>query len=241
MIDQLKVREFIDKNHSVETISEDLPLNKAKSIMILKDYSQLAVQTNGQGIQAISWKSIGKAELMNDSISFVKDCLEEPAILKEEKSFVKYLKLIAKKDYVFVQNSKKELTGIITTYDMTMRFNDFLKPYMEIGLIEEALRKVIREKLDHEEVSLRYDLKDEKEVTKKVSDLTFFEYLRIIGDKENWDSGALKNLDRKTFLNHLDSIREIRNKIAHYSPNPLSESEKYQLEVTRELLLNMCT
>lgn len=240
MIDRLRVKEFIDQNHPVKTVSEDIPLRKAKSIMILKDYSQLAVKS-GSEIHAISWKSIGKAELLDGSVSLVKDCLEEPVILDENKSFVKFLKLIAKKDYIFVQNSKKELTGIITTYDMTMRFNDFLKPYMEIGLIEESIRNLIRNKLEKEEVSLNYHKKEETEVEKKISDLTFFEYLRIIGDKENWSSIGFNNLDRKTFLNHLDNIRKIRNKIAHYSPKPLSESEKYELKVTRELLLKMCT
>ena len=238
MIDRLKVKEFVDQDHPVKKVSEDIPLQKAKSVMVLKNYSQLAVKSRSE-ISAISWKSIGTAELLNDSVNLVKDCIEEPVVIDENKSFVKFLKLIAKKDYIFVQNSKKELTGIITTYDMTMRFNDFLKPYMEIGLIEESIRNIIRDKLGKEEVNLKYDGREESEVEKEISDLTFFEYTRVIGNRDNWSSLGFNNLDRKVFVNHLDNIRGIRNKIAHYSPKPLSESEKYKLKVTRDLLLKM--
>jgi len=239
MIDKLKVKEFIDDQHPVDTISEDLPLNKAKSQMILKDYSQLAVTTNNNQIKAISWKSIGKAELINGKIEFVKDCLEEPAMIDENDTFIKYLKLIAKKDYVLVKNNTGKLVGIITTYDMTMRFNEFLKPYMQIGIIEESLRKIIKTRITDNEITLKSPRKDEKEISKKITDLTFFEYLKIIGNKENWGKLELNELDRSSFLSHLDKIRDIRNKIAHYSPNPITESEKYSLKVTSELLLDM--
>lgn len=241
MIDKLKVKEFIDEHHPVGTISEDLPLSKAKSQMILNDYSQLAVITNNKQLKAISWKSIGKAELINGKIEKVKDCLEEPALINESDTFIKYLKLIAKKDYVLVKNNDGKLVGIITTYDMTMRFNEFLKPYMQIGIIEESLRQIINTIVADNEITLKSPRNEEKEISKKITDLTFFEYLNIIGSEENWKKLDLKDLDRSSFLSHLDKIREIRNKIAHYSPNPITESEKYSLKVTSELLLEIST
>ncbi|MEX0662466.1 MAG: hypothetical protein WEA58_07825 [Balneolaceae bacterium] len=241
MIDKLKVKEFIDDQHPVETISEDLPLSKAKSLMILNDYSQLAVTTNNNHLKAISWKSIGKSELINGKIENVKDCLEEPAIIRENDTFIKYLKLIAKKDYVFVNNDKDKLSGIITTYDMTMRFDEFLKPYMQIGIIEEALRQIIKKFTNSQKVSIKSPGKKEKEQLKKITDLTFFEYLNLIGSENNWRGLGFNELDRSSFISHMHEIRGIRNKIAHYSPNPITESEKYRLKVTSDLLLEICS
>ncbi|HYX09527.1 MAG TPA: hypothetical protein VE912_22545 [Bacteroidales bacterium] len=242
MNDELKVKDLTREIY--EPISIDTPINKAKSIMALNDYSQLAVvDKNKKHIKAISWKSIGKAELMNKTIKTVRDCLEESVFIDEEKPIVKYLKLTAKKEYIFVRSTKSKLTdklsGIITTYDLIMRFNDFLKPYMELWYIEDALRDIIKKRglvLDGVKKSLPPE--EAKDDSLKINELSFSEYLDIIGHKENWEKIDLNGLDRKEFIKSLDSIRVTRNKVAHFKSS-LSEEEKYHLEVIRELLLEI--
>lgn len=87
--------------------------------------------------------------------------------------------------------------------------------------------------------SLKPQEKTKKRSSKEIINFTFFEYLKITGSKENWIKFELNELDRSSFLSHLNKIRDIRNKIAHYSPNLIIESEKYSLKITSELLLEI--
>jgi hypothetical protein len=63
----------------------------------------------------------------------------------------------------------------------------------------------------------------EREVT-CISDLSFGEYMRTFQNPDLCDKLGLM-IDRKSFANKLDEIRNIRNEVMHFAPNPLDSEE----------------
>ncbi|MDN5478656.1 MAG: CBS domain-containing protein, partial [Chryseobacterium sp.] len=121
MKETFKVSQFINKSDKVISCSIDDTIEKAKSLMLLNDFSQIPVlDDKGKILGAVSWKSIGKNEAFGERDNKINNYIEESAIVKENGDFLNYIKLIAKKDYILVTDLFENLVGIITTYDMTI-------------------------------------------------------------------------------------------------------------------------
>ena len=58
----------------------------------------------------------------------------------------------------------------------------------------------------------------------KASDLTLGEYARLLENPVRWQRLQLQ-LDRAEFLKPLQRIREIRNDVMHFDPDPLAEDD----------------
>ncbi|WP_432671081.1 CBS domain-containing protein [Flavobacterium sp. SM2513] len=229
MKETFKVSQFINPNFkNVTTCSITDSIEKGKTLMLLNDFSQIPVlNSENKIIGAISWKSIGKSEVVGTNSENITEYLEEPAIVKETNDFLKYIKLVAKKDYILVVNSTEELVGIITTYDMTIQFKDFLVPFLKLGIIEDCLKYLITKK------SLT--------IKKDINDLTFGEYKKIFDNEDNWNLLNLKNIDRQIFIEKLDQIRLIRNTIAHYKPEGIDSAQKFAVDSFSDILQKVCT
>ena len=61
------------------------------------------------------------------------------------------------------------------------------------------------------------------------ADLTLGEYCRLLEKEDNWKLLGL-TVHRGTFVNHLDSVRKIRNDVMHFEPDGLSEGDTKQLK-----------
>lgn len=228
MKDKFKVSEFFDSAMKIVFCYETDSILKAKSLMLLNDFSQIPVlSANEKIIGAVSWKSIGKIESLGINTPEIIDYVEESAIINESDDFLKYMKLVAKKDYVLVKNKKEELKGIITTYDMTINFRNFLIPFLHIGIIEDCIRSLIK--------------KNGIEVKKDVDDLTFGEYKKLFEKNENWDKINLKLFDKNVFLEKLDEIRILRNNIAHYKRKEISSNEIYTIISFTTMMQKVCS
>ena len=62
MTDNLKVSLFIDKNMTIVSCEMLDTIARAKTLMILNDFSQIPILADGKIQGCISWKSIGKIE-----------------------------------------------------------------------------------------------------------------------------------------------------------------------------------
>jgi len=228
MKDKFKVSEFFDSAMNVAFCYDTDSILKAKSLMLLNDFSQIPVLSpNGKILGAVSWKSIGKIESLGINTTKIIDYLEESVIINEYDDFLKYMKLVAKKDYVLVKNKKEELKGIITTYDMTINFKNFLIPFLHIGIIEDCIRHIIKE--------------TGIEVKKDVDDLTFGEYKKLFEKSENWDKINLNLLDRNVFIEKLEEIRILRNNIAHYKRKGISSEEIFSIISFTSIMQKVCS
>jgi hypothetical protein len=223
MTSELKVKHFINKGLELVTCDPDDKILTVKTKMLLNDFSQIPVTDDkNQVVGCVSWKSIGKAESINCESEFVKDYLDVPLTIYENDNFLNHLKKIAEKEYVIVVNEDREIKGILTTYDMTMYFYDFINPYLRIGIIENCIRKMIT---------------DAKIQTKKdINDLDFYNYQKILKKDENWKKLKLKSIDKETFISKIDEMRRLRNNIAHYKPKPINKSQQFLINSFANIL-----
>ena len=227
MKDKFKVSEFFDSSMKIASCHETDSILKAKSLMLLNDFSQVPVLSADEKILgAVSWKSIGKIESLGINSPYIIDYIEESAIINESDDFLKYMKLVAKKDYVLVKDKKEKLQGIITTYDMTINFKNFLIPFLHIGIIEDCIRSLIK--------------KNEIEVKKDADDLTFGEYKKLFEKDENWNKINLK-LDKNVFIEKLEEIRKLRNNIAHYKRKGISSDEIFSIISFTTMMQKVCS
>ncbi|MCF1190107.1 CBS domain-containing protein [Mangrovimonas sp. AS39] len=157
-------------------------LIKVKSIMLLNDFSQIpVVNEEKQVVGCISWRSIGKAEAMNCKSNLVKDYIEVPFVIYEKENFLNHIKKLAEREYAVVINEEQKIVGIITTYDMTMYFYDFINPHLRIGVIENCIRRLI--------------IDSGIEIKKEIDDFTFNEYKKLLEVEENWKRLGISNID----------------------------------------------
>ncbi|MDN5479415.1 MAG: hypothetical protein L0G39_21020, partial [Chryseobacterium sp.] len=94
--------------------------------------------------------------------------------------------------------------------------------FLKLGIIEDSIREIIQQK--------------EILVKKDVHDLTYGEYVKAFNQEENWSRLNLKNIDKEVFINKIDEIRLLRNKIAHYKPGGLNNSEKFIINSFAEII-----
>ena len=227
MTKDLKVQEFLNTGLDLISCYPDEEITSVKTKMLVNNFSQIPIVDNNSIILGcISWKSIGKTEALGNSSKNAKDYSESPMIIKDSDNFLNHIKTIAENEYVLVTDSKKKFKGILTTYDMTIYFYDFINPYLRIGIIEDCIRKIIKEA--------------GIELKKEVDQLTFYEYQKELDKEENWKNLKISQLNKDVFISKIDQIRSLRNRIAHYKPNRINNSEQFLINSFADLLENIC-
>ena len=106
---------------------------------------------------------------------------------------------------------------------MTIQFADLATPFFLLGEIERRIRRRADATFSVAELSAMQDPADKRTV-ESASDLTFGELIRLLEEPARWAKFSW-NLDRQTFLSALDNVRELRNEVMHFNPDPLGEKE----------------
>ena len=219
-------------NCGVISVKPQDTVEKAITLMLAHDFSQLAVMSNDRTINgAISWKTIGKRLSHENNIVEVKDAMEAAVALDDSEGLFKATKLIIDHEFVFVRSSvDKKVTGIVTATDLSEQFQFLSEPFLLIGQIENQIRNLMNGKYTVEVLqSVCSDTDPERKARiQSVADLTFGEYLRIIQSPENWEKLGLR-VDRVVFCAEMDKVREIRNDVMHFDPDGIDEEQYDQL------------
>ena len=79
---------------------------------------------------------------------------------------------------------------------------------------------------------------DSKREVNTVHDLTFGEYIRLLSSDPNWAKLGVA-LDRSAFVEQLETIRDIRNEIMHFSLDPLDDESIKLLHDTARFLAEL--
>jgi len=213
-------------NRKPTTISPDAPLSNAITIMMSHRYSQLPVMTDTRTVKGmISWESIGKRLALNRPCDSVRDFMEETyEEVQADASLLSAIQRIEANDYVLVRNRRNEISGIVTSSDLTQQFHLLSEPFLLIGEIENYIRIMLQPKFTPEELADAKDPNDEDRQVKHVTDLSFGEYIRLVEDKDRWEKLML-NFDRKWFVKELQRIRRVRNDVMHFDPDGIAEDD----------------
>lgn len=219
-------------NCGVISVNPQDTVEKAITLMLAHDFSQLAVMSNERTLNgAISWKTIGKRLSHENNLVEVKDAMETAVAIDDTEALFKATKLIIDHEYVFVRSSTdRKVTGIVTATDLSEQFQFLSEPFLLMGQIENQIRNLLNGKFTIEilrEACSDTD-PDRKERIQSVADLTFGEYLRIIQKPDNWEQLGLR-VDRSVFCAEMDMVREIRNDVMHFDPDGIDEEQYDQL------------
>lgn len=194
-------------------------LAKAMTVMRLNDFSQLAVMPTSRILDgAVTWRSIAKA-LAHDPHCKLADATEPAREHPFDRDLVDVLIELFDRDFVFVRNSTNEISGIVTAADVVLLYGKTATPFFIIGEIDHSLRAFISDAWTVEQVASICDPDGLRGIGTH-DDLTFGDYQRMLEGPERFASLGWP-LDRVTFINRLNDVREIRNGVAHFDPDPL--------------------
>lgn len=219
-------------NNKPKSVAPDDPLCKATTLMSLNDYSQLPVMTSEHHVKGmINWRSIGEALAEGNSLTFVRECIENHHEIDITMPLADATDYICQHDCVLVRGKKcNKITGIVTAADLAIQFKHNTHPFLLIGEVEHHLRNFVRGKFTVAELEKVAD--GNKEV-RGPDDLTFGGYCRLIENPGAWEKLGL-NIDRASFSARIDAVRSIRNEIVHFSADDLRPSDVEFLHKTAQ-------
>lgn len=214
-------------------VNRDTPLAEAITQMATKHFSQLPVMQNPreQKVGMVSWKSIGEQMAWGRDCKFVRDCMEHAEVIPWNTPLITAVSKIVEHQVVLVRGQDAAITGLITTTDLALEFRKLSEPFLLLGEIENQIRRLILSRFSVEDFqAIKAPVETGREVA-DFSDLTMGDYIRLLQDPDKWRRLECK-LDRKTFVDRLDSVRRIRNDVMHFHPDPV---EPEDIEMLQEI------
>src|SRR5208282_953629 len=157
--------------------------------------------------------------------SEVRQCMDSPHVISADTSLFDAINEIVNNQYVLVRDSTNKISGIVTTSDLSLQFRQLAEPFLLLGEIENHVRRII-ERGQFSEADLREccDPGAGERTVNGVYALTFGEYIRLLENEQRWLQLNLE-IDRKIFISALDKVRQIRNDVMHFDPDPVSEED----------------
>ena len=220
------------------SIHPDEPLELAVSHMIKKDFSQLPVMEGPRSLKGVvSWASIAQRQCLGVPASRVRDCTDPAHVLDLATPLFAAIESIYRHDYALVRHPDNRIGGIVTTADLSLEFHALAEPFLLIGEIENHLRRLISTRFSIDELKTAKNSTDENREVAAVDDLTLGEYIRFLQSEDKWKRLSLR-LDRAQFIKWLEDVRDVRNDVMHFDPDPVSAD---RLQLLREVASMMQT
>ncbi len=196
--------------------------------MLRHDFSQLAVMSGKrQLIGAVSWESIAKASLTRHNLSLAHVTIGATLVAADD-DLIALVPTIVGRGFVFVGAADQTLSGIVTTADLGEQFGTLAKPFLLIGEIERRLRQILAARFEFGEIADVEHRGTDARAIESVHDLTLGETTQVFAQKDLWERLGW-DIERAEFVKALDEVREIRNDVMHFSPDPLSPDQELAL------------
>jgi CBS domain-containing protein len=213
-------------NRGVIFVNPEDALTRAITLMLTKNLSQLPVMTTEREVKGmITCASIGSRLASGQPCASVKDCLERHYEVSADESLFKVIPDIAQTQYVLIRDPKdKKITGIVTGSDLSLQFQQLAEPFLLLGEIEHHIRRLIENKFTQPELAAIKDPADATRQIGSVADLSLGECIRLLESEANWSKLKLA-LDRVEFVKEAHVIRDIRNDVMHFDPDPMTEAD----------------
>ena len=231
----LRISSIPSANRGVVTVLEADSISKATTLMSLKGYSQLAIMQGVREVRGmITWESIVTRSMRAPKPATVGECRIDAQVIDSNASLFDAFLAIEKFGYVLARSKERYITGIVTSADFAAELNQHTYAFICIRTIEMLVRKKL-----HPQVLLA-DLAglEEHSRARLNSDpalLTFGENIRLLEHDQIW---ARLNVivDRTEVTQRLHDIREVRNEVMHFSPDPLDDDQKKSLKQMEDFL-----
>lgn len=220
-----RVGRLASANTKPLSVPPDSTLIQAVTLMLRHDFSQLPVMTNERDVKGmISWESIGSRLALGRNVTVVRECMKPHHEVFSNDSLFRVIAQIVEHSYVLVRSDDRTITGIVTTTDLSLQFQQLSEPFLLLSEIENHVRLLIDGKFTAEELASSKDSADADRKIESVADLTFGEYIRLLGNPVNWAKTGL-TIDRVIFIQELDQVRRIRNDVMHFDPDGITDDD----------------
>jgi restriction system protein len=216
------VRALLPDEPTIETITAGKPLAVAVTLMLVKDYSQLAVtDEDGFYAGAVSWESIGRARLASPQPT-LRDATTQVRVIDFDDELFGQIDEIYHRGYVFVRGEdRRTLIGIVTANDLARQFGTLARPFSLLEEAELRLRRHTRRCLPEDVI--------EKATPKWASNPTFGSYVHMLAPRERFELLGWP-LDHETFLDLLAKAKNIRNELMHFSGDEVPKEDLLAIE-----------
>lgn len=229
----LAVSNLRSASAGVVSVTPQSTLEQAATLMLLNDYSQLAVLAGPRNLRGVvSWKSIAQARLVSSSATLEDATVRAFEVLADQ-DLIDVLPILTMHDFVFVRDKTNLISGIVTTTDVVEEYDKLARPFFLLGELDQLLRRVI---------SQTYSFEDVKDLCAGGSggatgfdDLSMGDYQRILENPSRWAELGWP-LDRASFVERLDELREVRNDVMHFNPDPVTGDASAKLRLLIRLL-----
>lgn len=220
----LLVRDIPSATRDVKSIPPEATLAHAHAEMMAGGYSQLPVITDaGVLVGVVSWERIGHARVCSPEASLADAIDREPNVVKLTDELLRKIPLVYEAGFVLVRDEHGDICGIVTTADLTEQFRLLAEPFFLLGEIERRIRRCIEKKVPQQELSVG------SKTFSTANEMTFGDYVRFFRQDNIWTHLGWQ-IDCRLFTGKLDQIREVRNEIMHFRPDPLTATQRQRLE-----------
>ncbi len=213
-----------------ESIDWHDPISAAHTKMLKDRLPFLLVLSEGGPAGLLTWESLANAALSRRSITVVGDAaISAPISVPKSRPLSEVVDLVQQHGMVLVTDNE-QVSGIVTSEDLSARFSADRLPLMYIEEIEMQLREAVRSNLTTERIrSFGVKISDDTE-------MTLGGYPFLIREDELWNALPFSFLDRDLILEEVTFARDIRNNLSHFSADPLPDNTLNRLESLLRML-----
>ena len=223
-------------------------LTKATYLMRTKGLEQIPVITGGTLHGVVSWRSVAKA-YENGLAPTLENAMQKGSlpVADARQEFFSCLTLLREHGYLVVRGEDGSFPGVVTTTAVTDRFEGAARPFFQLGEIESLLRRVLGTRLGTDAIRAVQTNRKPDQRSGLVTDLMFGDYVRLLDGNQNkrtlaaqadanWATLGWTAMDRAQFVEHLERVKDIRNRIAHFDADPLPDALLGELATFIKLL-----
>jgi predicted transcriptional regulator len=211
----------------VVAVSPSATFEEAITEMAVNGYSQLAVLAGTRNLRgAVTWESIARARHADPSAPFSKAIIKARDVTYDQ-HLIDVLPLLADFDFVLVRDQTNAIAGIVTANDVAAAYGTMATPFFLIGELDQRLRRILSDAFSVEHVANLCSPDGDRDIS-SFDDLSIGDYQRILQNKEAWEALGWP-LDRKVFVKRIDELREIRNDLMHFNPDPIPEDAVHKI------------
>ncbi|MFB6753116.1 CBS domain-containing protein [Streptomyces sp. NPDC056353] len=222
-------------NRMPDCVRVDDDVETAQTLMVLRGYSQLPVlDADGRLRGVVSWESIGRARMANPTAG-----LSAATVRGQEADgsddLLDWIGAIQQYGYVVVRDHDHKVCGLITASDLTVQFGTRVRPFVLVEEIEQRLRRVVDRCIPLDRIRAVIQNPKRAARVRSAADLTFGAYKHLLKVPENWTALGW-GINQAHFLTALETCRNFRNDLMHFSPDPVTDDQLVPAQGLLELL-----
>jgi predicted transcriptional regulator len=209
-------------------------LQLAYTRMLLNDFSQLPIMDGPRSLKgAVTWRSITSA-LLKSSEATLADAVVHVNTVKYSEDLLKLTPRIVAEDFVLVVDQTDQVAGIVTTADVSKLVAERAETFIMLGEVDQRLRDAIMKHLDLPTIRPLCKRPDGEEVN-SFDELTMGDYEQILANPDCWEQVGWP-LDRAEVRSVMEEVREVRNDVMHFNPDPIEPDRLGKLRGFVDLL-----